>query len=136
IATLIAGLLTIGELLRQRELVATWAAGVSQFRLLTGLLPLLLFLGACQVLLSDQVVPRTTDQLRERGVGEFRSSGLLSSDDGDLWLHGGDDVVRVAPFGLRAARLVDLTPARREGGGVLVERLDAARAADEGVGGL
>src|SRR5690606_2633682 len=31
IATLIAGLLTVGELLRHRELVAAWAAGLSQY---------------------------------------------------------------------------------------------------------
>lgn len=136
IATLIAGLLTVGELLRQRELVATWAAGVSQFRLLTGLLPLLLFLGVCQVLLSDQVVPRTTDQLREWGIGEFRSSGLLSSDDGYLWLRSGNDIVRVATFGLRDDRLLDLTIFRRDSEGELVERLDAARATREGDGWL
>ena len=128
IATLIAGLLTVGELLRQRELVAAWAAGVSQFRLLTGMLPLLLLLGTFQFLLNDQVVPRTTDQLRQWGIGEFRGSGLLSSDDGTLWLRSGDDIVRIATLGLRDDRLSDITVFRRDGEGELVERLDAQTA--------
>lgn len=136
IATLIAGLLTVGELLRQRELVATWAAGLSQFRLLVGMLPLLLLLGAFQFLLNDQVVPRTTDQLRQWGIGEFRSSGLLGSDDGYLWLRSGNDVVRLATRGLRDDQLLDVTVFRRDGEGELLERLDAARAARESDGWL
>lgn len=128
IATLIAALLTVGELLRQRELVAAWAAGLSQFRLLTGLFPLLLLLGLFHLLLSDQVVPRTTDQLRQWGIGEFRSSGILNSDDGYIWLRSGGDILRLSAQGLQEDRLDDVTIFRRDAEGELTERLDAPSA--------
>ena len=134
IATLIAGLLTVGELLRHRELVAAWAAGLSQYRLLTGMLPLLLLLGLFHLLLSDQVVPRTTDQLRQWGIGEFRGAGLLSSDGSHLWLRSGDDILRIATRGLRDDRLRDITIFRRNQEGQLLERLDAPLAEREAEG--
>lgn len=128
VATLVAALLTAGDLLRQRELVAAWSAGLSQPRLLLGLLPLLLLLGGLQFLLNDQVVPRTTDALRAWGVGEFRTTGLLTSRDGSVWLRSGNDIVRVSAQDLEAERLAAVTIFRRNAQGELLERLDAAEA--------
>ncbi|MDF2094645.1 LptF/LptG family permease [Aquibaculum arenosum] len=126
IATLIAALLTVAELLRQRELVATWGSGLSQFRLLTGLLPVLLSLGLLQFLLNDQVVPHTTDALRDWGVGEFRSGGLLSGDREFIWLRSGNDIVRIAAQNLQEEQLEQVTLFRRSEDGTLLDRLDAA----------
>lgn len=128
IAVLIGALLTVADLLRQREMVAAWSAGLSQPRLLRGLLPLLLLLGALQFALNDQLVPRTTEALRAWGVGEFRASGFLTSRDGAVWLRSGDDIVRVSERALEAEELADITIFRRNAEGALLERLDAARA--------
>src|SRR5690625_4695355 len=138
VATLIAALLTVGELLRQRELVAAWSVGLSQFRLLAGLLPLLALLGLFQFLLNDQVVPRTNHLLREWSIGEFRPSGLLTGDDGHLWLRSGNDILRISAAALQRDRLVDVTIFRRDERGQPLERLDAATAerAAEGEGWL
>lgn len=136
IATLIAGLLTVSDLLRQREMVAAWSTGLSQAGLLLGLLPLLLVLGIAQFALNDQVVPRTTDTLREWGVGEFSSAGLLSSDDGTVWLRSGDDIVRVSARGLLNEYLLNVTVFRRDERGQLLERIDAASARRQGDGWL
>jgi len=134
IAVLVGALLTVADLLRQRELLAAWNAGLSQPRLLLGLLPLLLLLGALQFVLNDQLVPRTTDALRAWGVGEFRASGFLTSRDGSVWLRSGDDIVRVSEQALEAERLADITVFRRDGEGALLERLDAAEARRDGDG--
>ncbi len=129
VAALLAALLALGDLLRHRELVATWDMGVSPPALMAKLLPLGLALGAAQVALSEAVVPWAAGELDAMGFRDERQGVLAASAEGPLWIRYGPDVVRIAQGGGENGGGGAIGPISifRLDDGLLVERLDARR---------
>lgn len=128
LGALVAGILTVGDLLRHRELVIVWNGGVSPLGIIVRLLPAGLMLIALKLAIDDQVTPRATAELRAWGVGEFRRSTMIGGAADAIWLRSGRDVVRIGKEPAARGEVADLTIFRRDGDGLLLERLDAARA--------
>ena len=133
VATLLAALLTVTDLLRHRELIASWNMGLSPAGLIAGLLPLGLLLGAGQALLAELVVPWTVRQLAEIGFEDQREGLFTGGAEGPLWLRHGSQLIRMAQ-GDRDATGAAVSIFRLDSEGLLVERLDARRLlrADDG----
>lgn len=138
LAALIAAILAVGDLLRHRELVVMWGAGLSNARVMGLLLPAALLLSSAKLALDDRAVPFGAASLRAWGIGDFKPSGGGGGEPGaSYWLRVEGDILRVSANAASAGRLLDLTLIRRDASGVLTERVDAARAEPiPGGGGL
>lgn len=128
LVTLVAAILTVGDLLRHRELVIMWGSGVSPLAMVRKLLPIGLVLLGMKLALDDVVVPRVSAELREWAVGDYRRSTLTGGTGSHLWLRSGDDVVRIDRSAAAVGRVASVTVFRRDAEGLLLERLDASHA--------
>lgn len=135
LAALIAGILAVGDLLRHRELVVMWGAGLSTLAVMRLLLPALLVLMAGKLVLDDAAVPRVAAALRSWGIGDFKANALTGMQGPWYWLRAGPDILRVAAEPAAGGRLRAVTVFRRDAAGLLIERLDAA-SAEPADGGL
>jgi lipopolysaccharide export system permease protein len=88
---LIAALVVLTRLVRNSELTAIRAAGVSQLQLMVALLPAALLIAAPQFVLDGWVAPKAVESLRAWGVGEYDRD----IDDELTWLRDGNDMVRI-----------------------------------------
>jgi lipopolysaccharide export system permease protein len=128
LAALIAGIVAVGDLLRNRELVVIWGAGLSNLRVMRLLAPAAILLLVLKLALDDRAIPETAAVLRAWGVGEFKHLPSGSDPGSSYWLRTGDDILRVSSSAASAGLLLDLTLLRRDAEGILLERVDAARA--------
>ena len=128
VASLIAGLLAVADLLRHRELVVIWSSGVRPITILRLLLPAGLLLVGAKFAIDDVALPRATSALRVWGIGEYRHQAMDGQSGPYYWLRSGDDIVRVSANAVSAGALRDVTVFRRDPAGILTERLDAPRA--------
>jgi lipopolysaccharide export system permease protein len=128
IAAMIAGLLTVADLMRHRELVVIWSSGVRPLTLLRLLLPAGLLLVGIKFAVDDVALPRAAASLRAWGIGEYRPRPTEGEAAGFAWLRDGGDIVRLASDALGAGRLEQVTVFRRDPNGILTARIDAARA--------
>ncbi len=132
LAALVAGILTVGDLLRHRELVIMWNGGVSPLGLIVRLLPVGLLLVVAKFGVDDWVVPRASAELREWSVGDYRRSSIVGGDEASIWLRSGLDVVRIDRDAAARRRVTAITIFRRDADGLLLERLDAQSARQVG----
>ncbi len=128
LAALIAGIIAVGDLLRHRELVVIWGAGLSNLRVMRLLAPAAILLLLLKLALDDRAIPQTAAELRAWGVGEFKHLPSGSDPGSSYWLRAGDDILRVSSSAASAGLLLDLTLLRRDEQGILLERIDAPRA--------
>lgn len=131
-SVLLALLLTLTELSYRSELTAVWVSGASPYKVIAMLLPLGLFLGGCNFLLSDIAVPRTAPVLHAWGIGDYGSKQLNVSDKDPIWMRSGDDVLRAADSNAQATELRNVIIFRRDSAGLLTEQIMAAKAVLEG----
>jgi lipopolysaccharide export system permease protein len=127
IAALIAGLLTVADLLRHRELVVIWSSGVRPLTILKMLLPVGLALIAGKFAIDDLAVPRSTTALRLWGIGDYRHTPEGQAGD-YYWLRSRNDVIRLSANAVAAGQVRTITVFRRDDTGILTERIDADRA--------
>ena len=129
LAALLAGILAVGDLLRHRELVVVWGAGLSTLRVLRLLLPACLVLLGAKLALDDLAVPRVAGVLRAWGVGEFKVDTTTGMTGGDwYWLRSGADIIRISAADAAAGQLRRVSIFERDGQGLLLTRIDAATA--------
>lgn len=128
IAAMIAGLLTVADLMRHRELVVIWSSGVRPLALLGLMLPAALLLVAAKFAIDDLAAPRAAAGLRAWGIGEYRHRPVDGQAGAFTWLRSGGDIVRLSSGALDAGRLEAVTVFRRGPDGILTERLEAATA--------
>ena len=134
IAALLGALLGIGDLLRNRELVASWTMGVSPTMLMRRLVPLALALAVAQVVLGEAVLPPASRALAAMGFADSRQGVLTASAEGAVWIRDGPDIVRAIPANAREAEKA-ISIFRLDRDGLLVERLDARWAVPADGGG-
>lgn len=132
ISTLLGALLMLTEISYRSELVAIWAIGVSQFRILAALVPAGLLIGGLQFWLADRAVPAAAPQLYEWGIGDYSPSKLNIGEDDPIWLQSGRDIVRAESSNKEATLLQNITIFRRDAEGVLIEQIIAREAVREG----
>lgn len=128
IATLLAAILTLGELARHHELEVIWSSGISPARLILSLLPVSLLLVGLQFTIDNWGVPPAMEQVREMGMDRFQGSGI-GDETGNLWLRSGSDLVRIPVASVGSADLRGVMIFRRDEGGILIEQLSAESAA-------
>lgn len=123
---LVAGLLAASDLLRWRELVVMWGAGVSRLGLLARLWPAVLLVAGGKLAIDDWAVPATIPALRALGVADLKTVGLPTGDR--IWVRVGDDVLRLPAASAIEQRPRELLILRLDPEGRLVEQLEAAAA--------
>lgn len=128
LAALIAGLLTVADLLRHRELVVIWSAGVRPLATLRMLLPVGLLLVGAKFAIDDVALPRATTELRLWGIGEYRHRPGEGQSGQDYWVRSGDDIVQISALAAAAGKVENITIYRRDPQGLLTERVSAGRA--------
>jgi lipopolysaccharide export system permease protein len=128
ISSLLAILLTFSELSYRNELSAIWNARISYLQLIVALLPLGLFLGGMNFLISDQAIPRVTPTLHEWGIGDYGKKKFNVGRNDPLWMRAGTDIVRAGSSNPQATSLADVTVFRRDRDGLLREQIYARRA--------
>lgn len=123
---LVAGLLAASDLLRWRELVVMWGAGVSRLGLLVRLWPAMLLVVGGKLLIDDWGVPATIPALRTLGVADLKTVGLPTGDQ--IWVRVGGDVLRLPAAAAIEQRPRDLLILRLDPEGRLLEQVEAATA--------
>lgn len=123
---LVAGLLAATDLLRLRELIALWGAGLSRLALLVRLWPAILLIAAFKFVIDDRLIPLSVPALRALGVTEIRGSGLPRGDA--LWVRLDGEILRLPVEAAAQKQPRDLMILRLDSEGRLIERLDAASA--------
>lgn len=124
---LIAALVVLTRLVRNSELTAIRAAGVSQLQLMFALLPAALLIAAPQFALDGWVAPKAVESLRAWGVGEYDEN-----DDDATWLRDGEDMVRIRQVDGERGLLRDISILERSGSGSFERQIQAASARFDG----
>jgi len=133
LSILIALLLMLTEISRNSELVAIWAAGVSQYSLLRALLPVAIGLGLFNFALVDRAVPLAAPTLHQWGIGDYSSKKLSVGNDDPIWMRSGTDIIRaVSTTNAANTKLSQVTVFRRDGEGILQEQIMAETAELQG----
>jgi len=132
ISVLLATLIMLAGLARHSELVAIFASGVSHFRLIFTLLPVVLLVAVVQFLVEDWALPPANAALRAWGVADF-DDFAAKDDQGRTWFRQGDNLVRVGEISDDSGDLSGMAIFRRDAEGRLIEKIEARRAsyADE-----
>ncbi len=125
---LLALLLTLVELSYRNEIPALWATGTSPFRVVLMLLPLGALLGGVNFLINDQAVPKTAPVLHSWGIGDYGNKKLQIGEKDPIWMRAGNDILRAADSNPQATQLENVVIFRRDGEGILIEQIMAARA--------
>ena len=123
---LLASLVTMFDLIRHRELVILWGAGISRGRLMLRLLPAALLLCGFKLVIDDVAIPRTMPSLRELGVAQL--GRVVGATEEYLWLRSGQDVIRLPADADTAGMFKDVLIFHRDAQGKLVEQIRAASA--------
>ena len=126
LVALVAGLVTIGDLLRHRELIAMWNAGLTRAGMLLRLWPAVLLLVIGKFAIDDLGVPATVPELRQLRVADFKNVGLPAAKI--MWLKSGRAVIRLPSDAAATGNLTDIVILARDEEGRLVERIDAVTA--------
>ena len=125
---LLALLLTITELSYRNELTAIWSMGVSPFRFILMLTPLVLAIGVLHFVVLDRLVPASAPQLRAWGIADYGEKKLKVGERDPLWLRSGTDIIRAASASPDSRRLAGIIVFRRDSQGKLLEQIFAATA--------
>jgi lipopolysaccharide export system permease protein len=143
-AILIASLLMLAKFARSNEIMALKASGMSFYHLLLNLMPAALLIGLLHFVISDQVVPRTTQILQAweaaatpatspSGNPPLATPSPGAGRSGD-WIRDGDSYVWIETVLNDGKELRGVTIFERQGHAVLNERLLAERALFDGTG--
>ena len=131
-SVLIAALLTLISLSRHHELVVMAGAGVSQLKLIAAFLPLAAVIAGAHFWIDDRLAPASMTALDAWEESGYSSARPAAGGGGEvMWVRAGNDIIRLRRDGLGDERLGALSIFRRDGEGNLIERLDAAAAAND-----
>lgn len=125
-AALISALVVLTRLVRNSELTAIRAAGVSQLQLMVALLPAAFLIAVPHFVLDGWLAPEAVKALRAWGVGDYDEA---FGETGDVtWLRAGNDMVRIRYVDEDAELLRDVAILRRNENGDFERRIKAATA--------
>ncbi len=152
-AVLIATLLMLAKFARNNEIMALKASGFSFYHLLLSLVPVALLVGFLHFLISDQVVPRTSQTLREwdasaqaaapvaaetivpdaasAAAGSTSTAPFRPTNEA-IWVRDGESNVRIEAVLAEGTELHGVTVFKRTTDAMLSERLLAERAEYDG----
>jgi lipopolysaccharide export system permease protein len=126
-AVLLAALILLAGLARHSELAALFGSGLSHFRVIVMLLPVVLLTAALQFVIEDRLVPPTSDRLRAWGIGDYKHTA--GTDRRDMtWIRQGGNFVRIGRTDVAQDRIFEVTIFSRNAEGRLIEKVTAASA--------
>ncbi|MFO1057064.1 MAG: LPS export ABC transporter permease LptG [Dongiaceae bacterium] len=108
ICVLMAALLTLARLALQNEVLALKSAGLSYYRLLLAFVPVALAVGLLNLLVADQLMPRTSRALVQWNAESPKAKTDISIKDG-FWVRDGNLRVRVGRVSPRGEKLAQVT---------------------------
>lgn len=124
ITVLVAALITFAGLARNSELAAILGAGVSPLKQVRVLLPAVALVAVVQFVIEDQALPRSTNALRDWGVGDYGDVGQ-GDDDRPTWFRQGNNFVRMRSDDDTGDVMRGIDIFRRDAEGQLIERIQA-----------
>ena len=127
LSVLLGALATFAGLARNSELSALFAAGLSRFRLIGALLPIVALIALAQFVIENHLLPQSNRALRAWDVGDFEDFSAVDPT-GRAWIVQGEDYLRFGKFDPGKEQLHDVTIFRRDAAGHLIERVEAVRA--------
>jgi lipopolysaccharide export system permease protein len=130
IAALAGAMAAFIGLRRSREMVAIRAAGLSQYRVLAMALPVPVLLAASSWLLAEHAVP--TSQARLAAWWAATDPAPRTAEASARWFRIGGEFVRARAATPGGARLEGVDIFRRDGSGLLIERVFATAAVQTG----
>ncbi|MDJ0610335.1 MAG: LptF/LptG family permease [Kiloniellales bacterium] len=122
VAALLAAILTLVELSRNRETSAIWSTGVSPLRLILAVLPAGLLFGSLQAALDNWAAPKGLQELYAWGVGPYTRESS-TADTRAVWLRVGGDILRIPSGAAQSGDLKNVIIFRRDARGMLVDKL-------------
>jgi lipopolysaccharide export system permease protein len=126
-AVLLAALILLAGLARHSELTALFGTGLSHFRVIVMLLPVVLLTAALQFVIEDRLVPPTSERLRAWGIGEYKYAA--GTDQRDMtWIRQDGNFMRIGRTAVDQERLLDVTIFHRDVDGRLIEKVTAESA--------
>lgn len=138
-SVLLGGLVTLGRLSQNNEILALKAAGSSFYSILIAFTPVALGIALFHFVLADQIAPPASRSLKNfmAGVEEGDTQTDLSSsasgaEDLGIWLRDGQTLARINNVALDGRVLLSLVLIRLDEKGNLRERLTAASARWQG----
>ena len=135
-ASLFAALLTLTSLMRHNQIVPIWGGGVSQFGVISRLLPVAVFIGVFQFALDDSLVPKSNAALQAWGVVKqdpVQDQNAHAATSA-AWLKVDNDIVRI-PNGMAQRKTIrNFVIFQRNEAGRLMARLDVSMAHRNDVG--
>ena len=129
LAALAGAMATFAAFGRSHEMTAIRAAGISQWRVLAMALPVPLLLSLASFVLAEQVVP--TSQVRFAAWWSSGEPARKAPETQARWFRIGSEIVRAGRASADGSRLGDVRIFRRDGDGLLAERLSAGSATAE-----
>lgn len=129
LAVLIGAALTFRSLALSSEMIVLRGSGMSPYRVLFCLLPVVLVLSVTYYSIVDNVAPRA-----ERAFAVWWHDVIQAADDdeqapkGAIWLRAGNEIISVGMVQAGGAELTDLTRYLRDDKNNLVARIHAAHA--------
>lgn len=131
VAALLAAILALVELSRNRETVAIWGTGLSPLRLIFAALPACILLGGIQAVLDNWAAPKGLKELYSWGVGPYQRIST-TEDSNSVWLRINGDILRIPAGSAQSGDLQNVTIFRRDDRGMLVDKLHVTQMQKQG----
>ncbi len=127
-ALLLSLLLTVTELSYRNELSAIFAAGISPFRLLLMLLPMIIGVSLFHFVLIDRLVPISAPVLRSWKIGDYAQKGIKVGEGDPIWFRTGNDIIRAGKANNDSSQLTEVVIFERDDKGILKQQVFAKSA--------
>lgn len=131
VAALLAAILALVELSRNRETAAIWSTGLSPLRLILAAMPSCILLGGFQATLDNWAAPKGLQELYSWGVGPYKREST-TADSNAVWLRVNGDILRIPSGSAQSGELENVIIFRRDERGMLVEQLHVAKMDKQG----
>ncbi|MFM2041493.1 MAG: hypothetical protein RLY86_69 [Pseudomonadota bacterium] len=133
LAVLVGALSTLWTLAQSNEIVAMRSAGMTPYRIIAALVPVVAGIAAVHLVLADQVVPRAERAFLSWWAETEPPSGSAAAGEPEtLWFRVGDTIVAASAVLDGGTRLTGIRSYERDGAGQVAVRLTAAEARWEG----
>ncbi len=123
IAGLVATLFVFITFMRNSELIAMLASGISQSQLMSALLPAAFVIAIIHLSVDNYLLPSSIHSLRGLGMMEYKP--VTVEQKSEIWTREGNDIVRLRQIKLQAEIIGNVMIFKRDEEGHLTERLSA-----------
>ncbi|MDL2269424.1 LPS export ABC transporter permease LptG [Desulfosarcina sp. OttesenSCG-928-A07] len=121
---LVAVLVAIGLMIRNREVLAMTSCGISQMRLLQPVLGAGVICGVVLFCIAEWIMPVCMSRANQIWLQEVRKKNIYT-DSQNIWLRSTDRIIHITQYDPGAKQVFDVTVYRFDDQFNLIERIDA-----------